>query len=90
MNNNSRTYRKKRSIPSLSSTSVKAMWIGTYAVICHLCFIFFHYTLSDPLPPEIFTDTYLPMVKASLYAFVIVIIGSLLLDLTIKETKEYK
>ena len=90
MNKNSCANKKSQHFPSLSSTSAKAMWMGIYAVICHLCFIFLHYTLSEPLPPAIFTDTYLPMIKASLYAFVIVIIGSLLLDLTIKETKVNK
>ena len=72
----------------LSKKSALVLIYGLYAVLCHSVAVFFNALTSGLCSADALALKYAPMLEHSVMSFVLILIGGLLVELTIRDTKK--
>ena len=73
---------------SFSRVSALVLIYGLYTVLCHSVAIFFLALTSGICYGDALALKYAPLLEHSVMSFVLILIGALLIELTIRDTKK--
>ncbi len=73
---------------SLSRASALVLIYGLYAVLCHSIAVFFLANSSGLRSGTALALTYAPMLEYSVMSLTLILVGSLLVEITIRDTKK--
>ena len=73
---------------SLSRASVLVLIYGLYAVLCHSLAVFFITITSGLCTAEALTMKYAPMLEYSVMSLTLILAGSLLVEITVRDIKK--